>query len=116
MKQHITEEQLDEIFKNDDIAIRKFLKLGWGIDLPDEKITRYNGRTYIELYTIELYDINIGKMIEILENTGNDWMIGTDYFDLEDFKECILVDYKDMRFLEIELCDGLWKAVKEVIK
>lgn len=67
------------------------------------------------------HDITIGKMIEIL-NDNNE-------YDKFHFYKCLLVDidgdketvsgwcveYKKNEFREEELCDALWKAVKEMI-
>lgn len=42
-------------------------------------------------------------MVEILDNTENDWCIGVEYFDLIYFVECYQVDYASERYKAKEL-------------
>ena len=121
MKQHINEEQVDQLFKFDygneeHKYVRKFLKLGWGIDLLDERISRYNGAIYIEYWTICEHDISIGKMIEILEGFGSPII---QYIDTKGVWNMLML-YADGEFeVDIEkneLADALWEAVKYVLK
>jgi len=68
--------------------------------------------------------ITIGKMIEILDNTNQDWCVGpesldTGYRDENNdiiFRDCYMVDHCDGEIqFQDELCDALWEAIKVIL-
>jgi hypothetical protein len=110
MKQCITVNQILELNSEQQIAIAKIL-------YPKKRWQEWIWKQASELMTI-------GKMIDILDGTNQDWCIGPESLDTgcKDgngdvvYNECYMVDNGDgeIQFSE-ELCDALWQAVKEVL-
>ena len=97
MKQHITIEQWNELPPSGQVKIRKL----W----------RNNGQ---EVNLLGVNDINIGQMIEFLDEQNENfdviyrykggWEVGS-----KDHNDILAFSDKE------ELCDALWEAVKEVL-
>jgi len=114
MKQHITVEQLAEL----ELDLRETDKIIDKFNLPRVSLD------YMDLPAIARWvskQITIGKMIEILSseynavNIDDNREFGKGYnihcaLFKNDWKEDIHKEYRDF-----ELCDALWKAIKEVL-
>lgn len=96
MKQHITNEQLEELSgKAYDRAVVDY----W----PEARIERTN-------QDLEPEDFNIGQMIEFLDEHDYNWC-------WEAFEDVGVPDDSHIVRVEKErLCDSLWEAVKEVLE
>lgn len=98
MKQHITEEQLNELTHEQNAKLHEW----WGFP----KGCVGHNRELSQLLTI-------GKLIEFLQIAGISIYKKP---ETEDAPQKYQVRTWDLRFVELELCDGLWQAVKEVLK
>lgn len=92
MKQHITEEQLDELSSKKRNVLHK--------------VWRNNGQV---VNLLNHTDINIGTMIEFLGDEIKCLEFEVDMWFLNS-------DYEGIKSNERELCDTLWQAVKEVLE
>ncbi len=103
MKQHITLEQLNE---SKNLLLRK-LPIKYIQELDKDNNREICGRVSEKYFTI-------GKMIEIL---GSDHLVN---IVVDCNPDIIVRSKKDGSVIncesEIELCDALWEAVKEVLK
>lgn len=119
MKQHITVKQLEELSKREKEKLRK-----WWVDHIQE------GDLYIDLddvtmpemircceheleYESEMPLLSIGQMIEFLDERNDFDEIIKDK-DRWEFHTTMKPTGKC--FLDKELCDALWEAVKEVLE
>ena len=95
MKQHITQEQLNEL------SIEAYSKLGDWLSKGEQFKTR------------DLL-LCIGQMVEFLEEefntTMSSWQTWTVTLDQGKFNKT------EKRFVATELCDALWEATKEVLE
>ena len=98
MKQHITQEQWDELIKEQQT---KFMKILFDVELPE--------------YSYGLPTVSIGQMIEFLgeginiDDDGGEWFVQT---------QCEFMNGENVNtvnFLEKELCDSLWEACKNLL-
>jgi len=103
MKQHITVEQFKEL----PVKIRK--KLVGHSETGNLQFELWEKR---ESHYLQL---TIGKMIEILEKETTSIDINRSFTSEEIWTLIIGFGMGGVEFFEKELCDALWKAVKEVL-
>ena len=112
MKQQITNDQLNEL---NDAQAHKLLK--WLISKGDIIVTTTKPELLTNSAQVNWFriigTINIGRMIEFLEEFRNDpFFITRRYVDWK-------ISYNDKvygRILNGELCDFLWEAIKDCLK
>jgi len=108
MRQNITLEQLKEI------------KSEMLVPLIKQGVLSKKGHHLIMLPYMAK-QLTIGKMIEILDSITDDIEIMSDYQrdEKQDKYKCFWVEFENEGikrfFIEKELCDALWQAVKEVL-
>lgn len=107
MKQHITSEQLNELFEHQQILLYRILE---------------NNETAKRIPCF--WDITIGKMIEFLQSFG----VGNIYQGISHCSDDIIwaveIGYDENgnetniggHYESNELCDALWEAVKEIMQ
>jgi len=125
MKQHITKEQLKELEREDDYSPE---------GRPYETVVRTSRRFRLlselvgkSTFMMKPQDINIGKMMEILDESihtydikrskkANNWIV-IEYVENDD-KNDIYLTNRQLLWREDSscLCDALWECVKQVIK
>lgn len=100
MKQHITEEQWNEIVK-----IKNLETIGEVFKILKLDLSKFHDKVYSGAKPWEY--VTIGKMIEIL---------GVNLQEITFISENEwLVDLYHFNIIENELCDALFKAIKEVL-
>ena len=98
MKQHITECQLEELYKEDKLT-----------DGQSQRFKRLqNEITDNFLYFTDYDEVTIAKMIELLSNRKQIEII-------QGGKWWVMFMDKSLKVSGFTLCDALWEAVKEVI-
>jgi hypothetical protein len=118
MKQNITIEQLKELNKNQLQKLWNLIHCPYLLKIAYSE--KYKLDTTKEDYNKAAYNINIGQMIEILEEscstfniiryddiTGEQWNIKGTLF---------IREKRYLETLELELCDALWEGVKIILE
>ncbi len=109
MKQHITVEQLNELSKEE-------------ISLLEDIINKNPITKKVPLkkyqWNVSSININIGWMIEFLEDNWNDWYM--DYQDTTCYWSVKLgylpnIEEPRLSYGNEELADALWEAVKDIL-
>jgi len=110
MKQHISEDQLNELSEDGKLKLSQWLQ--------DKKYVSYSINEWGPGQEVKRNMPNIGQLIEFLEESG--------WFNIDgSYQYHIHVDYdgwhvrkegSDACYAEGELCDSLWQAVKKVLE
>lgn len=101
IKQHITVKQYQELLE----IIPTDIKMGEFAEILNLTIGEISSHMIKQRNTVQKL-ITIGRMIDILDN----------YFEFIEMQSCGSVELEHNHYVEDNLCDALWEAVKSTLR